>query len=88
MSEEVDTNGRIIPASVHDAGVRVRADRLRRQMFVRGMTGAELAHRSGTSQATISHCLNGRRVSPRTLRRICLALAKADAIEGADDLLD
>ena len=87
MSEEFDPNGSSVPASRHDAGVRIRADQLRRQMFVRGLTGADLAHRSGTSQATISHCLNGRRVSPRTLRGICSALSHIEPIAGADILL-
>jgi len=65
----------------------VRADRLRYHMMVRGLTSTRLADRSGLSEATISHCLNGHRISPPTLRKICLALALVPVLDLADDLV-
>lgn len=69
------------------ARATVRTDRLHYHMMVRGLTGALLAQRSGVSQATVSHCLNGHRISPATLRKVCMALARVPTLEIADDLV-
>ena len=58
-------------------GVRVNAEELRRQLGRRGLTGSDLAARSGLSPATISHVLGGRSISPRTLLAIAIALEEA-----------
>jgi len=69
------------------ARASVRADRLRYHMMVRGLTSTELAHRSGLSEATISHCLNGHRISPSTLKKICLCLTLVAPVDLAEDLI-
>ena len=69
------------------ARTTVRADRLRYHMMVRGLTSTHLADKSGLSGATISHCLNGHRISPSTLKKICLVLALVPPVDLADDLI-
>jgi len=53
------------------SGGRIRRDRLDLELFRRGWTAADFA----------------RRVSPRTLRRLALALTAAPTIAGVDVLL-
>ena len=67
-------------------GVAVKGDVLRRQMWLRGLTGTDLARLSGLSDATISHALAGRRLHPTSFRKIVAHLARVDVIPGADDL--
>ncbi len=67
-------------------GVEVRADALRHQMRLRGLTGAALARLTGLSDATISHALAGRRLHPATFRKIVVHLARVEIIPGAEDL--
>jgi transcriptional regulator with XRE-family HTH domain len=69
-------------------GVAVNSNVLRRQMHVRGLTGAELARRARVAEATISHALNGRRIHPAKLRAIAGALSQVEPLPGADMLLD
>jgi DNA-binding Xre family transcriptional regulator len=56
-------------------------------MMIRGLMGADLMQTSGVSEPTISHCLNGRRLSPPTMRKICVALSRTPALDLADDLV-
>jgi hypothetical protein len=67
-------------------GVAVKGDVLRRQMWLRGLTGTDLARLSGLSDATISHALAGRRLHPTSFRKIVAHLARVDVIPGAEDL--
>ena len=67
-------------------GVAVKADVLRHQMRLRGLTGSALARMTGLSDATISHALAGRRLHPSTFRKIVTHLARTEVIPGAEDL--
>ena len=67
--------------------VAVKADELRQQMRLRGLTGAELARRAKVSATTVSHALNGRRIHPAKLHRIAIELHKAEPMPGAETLL-
>ncbi len=51
------------------------------------MTGEELARESRLTPSTISHALNGRAVSNRTLAAIARALARVQPIPGTEDLV-
>jgi len=66
---------------------RLDTDRLDRQLAVRGWTAQDLVRVSGVSPATISGARRGRRVTPRTLRRIAEALVRTPVIAGIDELL-
>jgi transcriptional regulator with XRE-family HTH domain len=69
------------------AAAKVNADRLRREMLLRGWDGIDLAFHAGVSSATVSHALRGLPVSTTTIRKLALALSKASLIAGAEDLL-
>ena len=69
-------------------GVRLNVSRLRREMAYRGLNGAEVAALAGISTATMSAAMQGRSVSPRTLRKIAAALARAPVVPGCSDLLE
>jgi len=68
-------------------GVVLRADRLRWELARRGWGNGDLARAAGLSHPTVGAALAGRRVSPRTVRRIARALTDATPVEGADQLL-
>jgi transcriptional regulator with XRE-family HTH domain len=67
--------------------VQVSRDRLDLELSRRGWTAADLALAAQVSPATISGARHGRRVSPRTLRRLASALTDAPTIAGVDLLL-
>jgi transcriptional regulator with XRE-family HTH domain len=67
-------------------GVVVRADILRQQMRLRGLTGADLGRLAGLSDATISNALAGRRLHPSTFRKIAAHLARVEVVPGAEAL--
>ena len=68
-------------------GNTIRSDWLRRALALRGMTGADLARESWLTPSTISHALNGRAVSNRTISAVARALARVQPIPGAEDLV-
>lgn len=57
--------------------VRLNVAELRLQLARRGLAAADLAALSHLSPATISHALNDRPISPRSLRAIAGALEAA-----------
>jgi len=69
-------------------GVRLNVSRLRHEMACRGLTGSELAAAAGISTATMSAAMQGRSVSPRTLRKIALALSRTPCVPGGAELLE
>jgi transcriptional regulator with XRE-family HTH domain len=69
------------------AAARVNADRLRREMLLRGWDGVDLAYHAGVSPATVSHAINGLPVSSTTLRKLAQALVRATVVAGAEELL-
>ena len=69
------------------AAAKVNAERLRREMLLRGWDGVDLAYHAGVSPATVSHAIRGLPVSSGTIRKLALALSKASLIDGAEDLL-
>jgi transcriptional regulator with XRE-family HTH domain len=69
------------------ASAKVNAERLRREMLLRGWNGVDLAFRSGVSPATVSHAIRGLPISTTTIRKMALALSKAPVIDGAAELL-
>jgi transcriptional regulator with XRE-family HTH domain len=68
-------------------GTTIRADWLRRALALRGMTGEDLARESRLTSATISHALNSRAVSARTISAIARALARVQPIPFTEDLV-
>ncbi|MGH7882272.1 MAG: helix-turn-helix domain-containing protein [Candidatus Dormibacteraceae bacterium] len=69
------------------ASVKVHVNQLRREMYLRGFSGSELARKAGVSQATVSHALNGRRILPAKLRALAAALIKVELIPGIDGFI-
>lgn len=69
------------------AATKVNAERLRREMLIRGWDGVDLAFRAGVSPATVSHAVNGLPVSSTTLRKLAQALVAAPIVAGAEELL-
>jgi transcriptional regulator with XRE-family HTH domain len=68
-------------------GIVINSARLEREVALRGWTHADLAKAAGLSSATIAAASSGKRVSPKTLRLIAIALASAPQIDGVDGLL-
>jgi transcriptional regulator with XRE-family HTH domain len=69
-------------------GVRLNPIRLHREMALRGLHSVDLARLAGLSAATVSSAMQGRPVSPRTLRKIVAALARVSVLPGTEELLD
>ena len=69
------------------AAARVNTDRLRRELAIRGWNGIDLAYFAQVSPATVSAAMQGRQVSSATLRKMALALSKAPAVAGVEDIL-
>jgi len=69
-------------------GVAVRGAELRREMRMRGLTGAELARSAGVSSATVPQAVNDRRVHPRKLHAIVGALAALAPLPGLAQFAD
>jgi hypothetical protein len=67
-------------------GVAMKANVLRREMRLRGLTGTALGRLTGLSNATISNALAGRRLHPSTFRKIAANLARVEVIPGAEAL--
>jgi transcriptional regulator with XRE-family HTH domain len=70
------------------AATRINQLRLRREMACRGWNASDLAQLAGLSPATLTAALQGRSVSPRTVRKIALVIARTPAIPEAVDLLE
>ncbi len=69
------------------AAAKVNAERLRREMLIRGWDGVDLAYHAGVSPATVSHAMQGHPVSSTTIRKLVAALLRQQPIAGADALL-
>jgi len=69
-------------------GVIVRADQLRHEMVLRGLSASDLARAARLSAATVSAALAGRPVAPRTLALIAEALGRVPVVDHLGDLLD
>ena len=69
------------------AAARVNADRLRREMLLRGWNGVDLAYRAGVTPATVSHAMRGLPISSTTLLKLAVALSSAPVVDGAAELL-
>jgi transcriptional regulator with XRE-family HTH domain len=69
-------------------GVKLNPLRLRYELAIRGLRSADIAHVAGISTATMSAAMRGRPVSPRTLRKLAVALARVPPVPGSEDLLD
>ena len=69
------------------AAARINQLRLRREMASRGWNACDLARLADLSPATLSAVLKGTPVSPRTVRKIAIAIARAPAIPEAAELL-
>lgn len=69
------------------AAGKVKVDRLRRELVLRGWNGVDLAYFAQVSPATVSAALQGRLVSSTTIRKMALALSKAPPVAGAEELL-
>lgn len=54
---------------------RMNVGELRRQMAERGLSGRDLARLAGVSEATVSHAVCRRPISPRVVRQLAIALA-------------
>jgi len=69
------------------AAAKVNAERLRREMLLRGWDGVDLAYHAVVSPATVSHAVQGHQVSTTTIRRLATALTRQPVIVGAEELL-
>jgi transcriptional regulator with XRE-family HTH domain len=69
------------------AAARINQLRLRREMASRGWNACDLARLADLSPATLSAVLKGTPVSPRTVRKIAIAIARTPAIPEAAELL-
>ncbi len=70
------------------AAARINQLRLRREMASRGWNACDLAQLAGLSAATLTAALQGRPVSPRTVRKIAMVIARTPAIPEAVELLE
>lgn len=61
---------------------RINGPRLRVELVRRGLDGQTFARLAGISAATVSHVLNGRPASPRTVQKMALVLARTPALVG------
>jgi transcriptional regulator with XRE-family HTH domain len=68
--------------------VRVNRTRLLHEMACRGWHAADLARNAQLSEATVSHIMQGRLVSPATARKIAQALVRTPTVPGLDALID
>ena len=68
-------------------GVVVNAEYLHVEMARRGWSHTDLARVARISCATVSGAMNGRPVSPTTVRLILVALQSAPVLDGVDSLL-
>ncbi len=67
---------------------RVRAPHLRLEMTRRGWRSCDLARAANVSAGTVTAALHGRAISPRTLRKIAIALTETPIVTGLEDLID
>ena len=68
--------------------VRVKRGRLLREMACRGWHASDLAREARLSDATVSHLMQGRTVSPHTMRKVAQAFVRTSCVPGLDALLD
>ena len=66
-------------------GVKIRADKLRRELVRRGWSANDLCRASGLSRPAVAGALAGRLVKPMTLKRIVIVLAAQEPVDGIDD---
>lgn len=60
---------------------------LRRQLVIRGLSGADLARLARVSAPTVSQAVNGRPISPRTLKAIAAVLEGVPVLPGTVGLI-
>lgn len=60
--------------------------RLRTMMLARCLDQRSLAALAGLSEATVSHLMSGRNCAPKSLKKLCLALAKTPVDDLAQEL--
>ena len=65
-------------------GTRFNPTALRRQMALRGLSGADLASEASISAPTMTAALAGRSLSPQTVRSIATALTRIPSIVSED----
>ena len=70
------------------AAARMNRLRLQREMAARGWNACDLARLADLSPATLTAVLKGTPVSPRTVRKIAIAIARTPAIPEALELLE
>lgn len=70
------------------SGVHVNVAHLRHEIALRGWRPTDLSRAAGLSAGTMTLVMKGGPVSPRTLRRIAVALRKHATISGLGELLD
>ena len=68
--------------------VRVNRARLLHEMACRGWHASDLAREARLSDATVSHVMRGKPVSPHTLRKIAHSLVRRPPVPGLDALLE
>jgi DNA-binding Xre family transcriptional regulator len=60
--------------------------RLRTMMLARCLDQRSQAALAGLSEATVSHLMSGRNCTPKSLKKLCLALAKTPVDDLAQEL--
>ena len=68
--------------------VRVNRARLLHEMACRGWHASDLAREARLSEATVSHLMRGRSVSPHTLRKVARAFTRSLPVPGLDVLVE
>ena len=69
--------------------MRLRPDALRRELDVRGITQAELAHRAGVAETTVSKVMRGAgNIRPAVAARLARALVQIEPIQLLPALID
>lgn len=75
------------PVLTQGAGLRLDADRFRRELALRGITSGTVAEVAGVAPNTISRILAGQPISVATLRQVAKALHSLPVLPGVDELL-
>ncbi|PZR89439.1 MAG: hypothetical protein DLM67_19100 [Candidatus Nephthysia bennettiae] len=76
------------PCGCRPGTVRVNQSRLWREMVSRGWRAADLAQAASVSPGTLTAVMQGRTVSPHTLRKLALALTSSPVVPGLEQLVD
>lgn len=73
--------------SIRDTGLRLDGARLRRELYIRGVTAGAVARAAKVSPNTMTRAMAGDPIRQRTLREVVGALIAMPVLLGASDLV-